>query len=230
MISDSPEKRRSNYKIVILAVLAMILFIVVRLFGMQLFSSGVYKKASEKNGIRMVTIPAPRGIIKDRSGTVLVKNRPSYSIYLVPYEVRDLDTASIRIAEALKVPPEDIKSRISEGWKGRFQPIRLMRDVDFKTVCYVEEHALEFPGILFQVEPTRLYPESNYGSHIWGYVGEATEEDLESENENRYILGDIVGKEGIEKQYEKYRPFSWLCLIHETQTPLSLCCMYQSCC
>jgi penicillin-binding protein 2 len=203
MTSDSPEKRRSNYRIIIIAALAMILFIVVRLFGMQLFSGGIYKKASEKNGIRIVPIPAPRGIIKDRSGAVLVKNRPSYSIYLVPYEVRNLDSALVRIADALKEKPEDIKNRISEGWKGRFQPIRLMRDVDFKTVCYVEEHALEFPGILFQVEPTRLYPQSNFGSHVWGYVGEATEDDIANDKENRYILGDIVGKEGIEKQYEK---------------------------
>lgn len=204
MITDSPEKRKTNYKILIMAVLALMLFIVARLFGMQLFSSGIYKKASEKNGIRMVPIPAPRGVIMDRSGTVLVKNRPSYSIYLLPYEVKDLDTASVRIAAALNELPEDIKNRINEGWKGRFQPIRLKRDVDFKTVCYVEEHALEFPGILFQVEPTRLYPESNFGSHIWGYVGEATDEELQADKENRYILGDIVGKEGIEKQYENY--------------------------
>lgn len=204
MISDSPEKRKSNYRIIVAAALAMMLFIVVRLFGMQLFSSGIYKKASEQNGIRIVPIPAPRGVIKDRSGVVLVRNRPSYAIYLVPYEVKDLDSASIKIADALKEKPEDIKGRIDEGWKGRFQPIRLKRDVDFKTVCYIEEHALDFPGILFQVEPTRLYPESNAGSHIWGYVGEATDEDLQADKIGRYIMGDIVGKEGIEKQYEKY--------------------------
>lgn len=204
MIIDSPERRKSNYRIMILAVMAMMLFIVVKLFGMQLFSAGAYKKASERNSIRTVPISAPRGLIKDRSGTILVKNRPSYSIYLVPYEVKNLDSASVNIAVALGEDPVDIKERIDRGWKGRYQPIRLKRDVDFKTVCYIEEHALEFPGILFQVEPTRLYPESDYGSHIWGYVGEITESDLAEDTEERYSLGDIVGKEGIEKQYEEY--------------------------
>jgi len=204
MIIDSPERRKSNYRIMILAVMAMMLFIVVKLFGMQLFSAGAYKKASERNSIRTVPISAPRGLIKDRSGTIVVKNRPSYSIYLVPYEVKNLDSASINIAVALGEDPGDIKERIDRGWKGRYQPIRLKRDVDFKTVCYIEEHALEFPGIMFQVEPTRLYPESDYGSHIWGYVGEITESDLAEDTEERYSLGDIVGKEGIEKQYEDY--------------------------
>jgi len=204
MIIDSPERRKSNYRIMILIVMAMMLFIVVKLFGMQLFSGGAYKKASERNSIRTVPISAPRGLIKDRSGTILVKNRPSYSIYLVPYEVKNLDSASVNIAVALGEDPGDIKERIDRGWKGRYQPIRLKRDVDFKTVCYIEEHALEFPGIMFQVEPTRLYPESDYGSHIWGYVGEITESDLAEDTEERYSLGDIVGKEGIEKQYEEY--------------------------
>lgn len=204
MIIDSPEKRKSNYRILILVIMVMMFFIVVKLFGMQMFSGRAYKKASEQNSVRIVPISAPRGLIKDRSGTVLVKNRPSYSIYLVPYEVKDLDSASVRIAGALGEDPADIKNRIDQGWKGRYQPIRLKRDIDFGTVCYVEEHALEFPGIMFQVEPTRLYPESNYGSHIWGYVGETTESDLAADAEERYSLGDIIGKEGIEKQYEEY--------------------------
>ncbi|UCC80937.1 MAG: penicillin-binding protein 2 [Candidatus Zixiibacteriota bacterium] len=204
MIADSPERRKTNYRILILAILAFMLFIVVKLFGMQLFSGGVYKKASERNSVRIVPISAPRGLIKDRDGTTLVKNRPSYSMYMVPYEVKNLDSMSIKIAEVLKENPEEIRNRISQGWKGRFQPIRLKRDVDFGTVCHFEEHALDFPGIMFQVEPTRLYPQSNLGSHIWGYVGEATAEELEEDAENRYALGDIVGKEGLEKQYEEY--------------------------
>jgi penicillin-binding protein 2 len=204
MIIDSPERRKSNYRILLLAMLAMMMFVVVKLFGMQLFSGGVYKKASEQNSVRIVPISAPRGLIKDRSGTIQVKNRPSYSIYLVPYEVKNLDSASVNIADALGEDPVDIKERINRGWKGRYQPIRLKRDVDFTTVCYVEEHALEFPGIMFQVEPTRLYPESNYGSHIWGYVGETTESDLAEDTEEKYSLGDIIGKEGIEKQYEEH--------------------------
>ncbi len=204
MIVGTPERRKSNFRIVLVGIFAMLLFIAAKLFGMQLFSGGVYKRASEQNGVRIVPISASRGLIKDRNNTVLVKNRPSYSIYIVPYEVGSIDSASVKIAEALGEKPEDIKNRISQGWKGRFQPIRLKRDLDFNTVCYVEEHALDFPGIMFQVEPTRQYPENNYGSHIWGYVGEITESELAKDQENRYARGDVVGTEGLEKQYERY--------------------------
>jgi penicillin-binding protein 2 len=184
--------------------MAFMLFIVVKLFGMQLFSAGQYRKVSERNSVRVVPILAPRGLIKDKNGAILVKNRPSYSMFMVPYEVSDLDSASVKIADALAEKPEDIKDRINQGWKGRYQPIRLKRDIDFATICYIEEHSLDFPGIMFQVEPARHYPETNFGSHIWGYVGETTQADLKEDDEKRYILGDIVGKEGLEKQYEEY--------------------------
>ena len=204
MTADSRERRRLNYYILLAGIIASMLFIVVKLFGMQLFSGGFYKKVSEQNGVRVVPIQAPRGIITDIHGTVLVKNRPSYSIYLVPYEVNSLDSASIHLGRVLNREPEEIKEQIRLGWQGRFQPIRLKRDLEFETVCYIEEHALEFPGIIFQVEPTRLYPENNLGSHIWGYIGEATEADLGIDNSGNYSLGDVIGKEGLEKQYEHY--------------------------
>ncbi len=133
-----------------------------------------------------------------------MKNRPSYSIYLVPYEVKNLDSTSEKLAVVLGREPEQIRKQIRLGWQGRFQPIRLKRDLDFNTVCFLEEHSLDFPGVTFQVEPTRQYPENNAGSHIWGYVGEVTESDLADAAYKEYSLGDVVGKDGLEKQYEHY--------------------------
>lgn len=204
MTSESYDGRRVNYRLLLLVIFATVIFIFAKLSGMQIFSGGSYRKASEQNGIRAVPISAPRGIIVDRNDQVLVKNRPSYSMFLVPYEVKNLDSASVRLARVLGRQPEEIKEQIKLGWQGHFRPIRLKRDVEFTTVCYIEEHAIEFPGVTFQVEPTRLYPENNYGSHIWGYVGEVTENDLSSDRYKNYVLGDVVGKEGLEKQYEQY--------------------------
>jgi penicillin-binding protein 2 len=70
-------------------------------------------------------------------------------------------------------------------------------------VAYIEEHSLDFPGITFQVESTRQYPLDNKGSHIWGYVGEITESELSNTKYEGYSIGDVIGKEGIEKQYEE---------------------------
>jgi len=201
---DSQDGRRFNYRLLSLIAFAFIVFIFVKLSGMQIFSGRAYRKASEQNGVRVVPISAPRGIIADRHGTLLVKNRPSYSIYLVPYEVKDIDSAAVRLADVLGGQPDEIKKQIRLGWQGYFRPIRLKRDVEFNTICFIEEHVLDFPGIILQVEPTRLYPEGNLGSHIWGYVGEVTEAELASPSYSDYTLGDIVGKDGLEKQYEQY--------------------------
>ena len=164
MTIDGFERRTANYRILLFLILAFMAFIVVKLFGMQLFSGGEYRKVSQQNSVRVVPISAPRGLIKDRNGQILVKNRPSYSMYMIPYEVGNIDSAAAKIARVLGVETDEIKERINLGWKGRYQPIRLKRDIEFATICYIEEHSLDFPGIMFQVEPARHYPDSNYGS------------------------------------------------------------------
>jgi penicillin-binding protein 2 len=185
------------------AIFLSLAVIVAKLFAMQVISADFYKRASETNGIRMVPILAPRGLITDRKGEILVKSRASYSMFLLPYEVENLDAMVVRLSSVMRQPAEEIKEKIKLGWQGKFQPIRLKRDVDFATVAYIEEHTLEFPGITFQVESTRQYPDDNKGSHIWGYVGEITEQELTRPKYAGYVIGDIIGKEGIEKQYEE---------------------------
>ncbi len=204
MIEPGYQRRRFNYHFLLALVAACVLFIVAKLFSMQVFSSGFYRKASEQNGVRMVPIPAPRGMIFDKKGTLLVKSRPSYSMYILPYEVDNLDSTCSRLAEVMKQDTEEIKNRIKIGWQGHYRPIRLKRDVDFPTVSFIEEHALDFPGIAFEVEPTRQYPENNYGAHLWGYVGEITDDELVRDSLSGYFMGDIIGKDGIEKQYEEF--------------------------
>ena len=178
MTAPSVDRRKFNYRIYMAAIFGALVVIVAKLFAMQVVSTDFYKKASETNGIRMVPLLAPRGLISDRNGAILVKSRASYSMYLLPYEVENIDTVVTRLSPVMEQPPEEIREKIRLGWQGRFRPIRLKRDVDFKTVAYIEEHSLDFPGITFQVESTRQYPLDNMGSHIWGYVGEITENEL----------------------------------------------------
>ena len=198
------ERRRVNCYILLAVVFVALFFIVIKLFAMQVFAGGFYREVSAQNGVRMVPIMAPRGLITDSHGSVIVKNRPSYSIYIVPYEISDLDSACVRLGAVLGQPADVIASKIKQGWQGRFRPIRLQRDVNFETVCYIEEHCLDFPGVTFQVEPTREYPSNNFGSHMCGYVAEVTEQDLSREDMTQYNLGDVIGKDGLEKQYESY--------------------------
>jgi penicillin-binding protein 2 len=197
------ERRKINYRILMAIIFVSLLLIFARLFYMQILSADFYRKASEENGIRMVPILAPRGLIVDRHSETLVKSRASYSMFIVPYEVKNLDYVITLLAGVLQIDPEDLRTKIKLGWQGKFQPIRLSRDVDFKTVAYIEEHAFDFPGITFQVESIRQYPSDNMGSHIWGYVGEITESEMAKPKYSAYNIGDVIGKEGLEKQYEE---------------------------
>lgn len=194
--------RKLNSRIILAIWSLCCLLIAFKLFMLQVFSAPYYRKASIDNSVRIVPVRAPRGIIVDRYGEIIVQNRPSYSVYLVPHDVPDIDEAAAKLTGMLGMDIDYLKGIISSGWRGRFQPIRLKRDVDFKTVSVLEEHSLDVPGIVFRAEPTRLYPDSGFGSHIYGYVGEVSEKELQESTD--YARGDLVGKKGLEKYYDAY--------------------------
>ena len=194
--------RSFNLKLILMFALLCFFIIIIKLFMLQVFASAYYQKASIDNSVRIVPIRAPRGIIVDRNNETIVQNRPSYAVYLVPYEVPDINEAAAMLAAMLQMDESYLKEIISAGWKGKFQPIRLKRDIDFKTISVLEEHSLDIPGIVFQIEPTRLYPENGDGCHIYGYVGEASEAEIQA-NQN-YSRGEIIGKKGLEKYYNEY--------------------------
>jgi penicillin-binding protein 2 len=197
----SPGRRFSLQLMLVLALILMV-SIIARLFIIQVFATAYYRKASIENSVRIVPIKAPRGIIVDRHRTPIVQNRPSYTVYLVPHNVPDIKTADSILAVMLNMDKDYLKGIISAGWKGKFQPIRLKRDIDFKTISVLEEHSLNVPGVVFQVEPTRLYPAGGYGSHIFGYVGEVSEAELEANK--KYTKGEIIGQKGLERYYNDY--------------------------
>ena len=201
-MSGQAPRRKFSLRLVFLLVAICCLVLIIKLFTIQVFATAYYRKASIDNSVRIVPIKAPRGEIIDRYGESIVQNRPSYSVYLVPYEVPDIDQTSARLAQMLDMDEEYLKQIISTGWKGQFQPIRLKRDVDFQTLSVLEEHSLDVPGIVFQIEPTRLYPDSGLGSHLYGYVGEVSEAEIAANGD--YTKGEIIGKKGLERYYNDY--------------------------
>jgi penicillin-binding protein 2 len=200
MLPETPRRKISLW-FILAAVVLCSLVLIVKLFTIQVFATAYYRKASVDNSVRIVPVRAPRGEIIDRFGEVIVQNRPSYSVYLVPYEVPDINQASAKLASMLEVDEQELREIIAAGWKGKFQPIRLKRDVDFKTISVLEEHSLDIPGVVFQIEPTRMYPDSGYGSHLYGYVGEVSESELTSGKD--YTRGEMIGKKGLERYYNE---------------------------
>jgi penicillin-binding protein 2 len=199
---DQRLDRKFNSRMLMSIYLFISVAIIIKLLTMQVFSASYYRQASLENSVRIVPIKAPRGTILDRFGNIIVKNRPSYSMYLVPYQVPDIKNAAARLANFLGMDRAFIQNSIASGWKNKFLPIRLRRDIDFTTLSILEEHSLDFPGIVFQIEPTRMYPDSGVGSHFLGYIGEVSDKEIELNPD--YQSGDLIGKKGIERYYDSY--------------------------
>jgi penicillin-binding protein 2 len=174
-----------------------------RLIQIQFLNQEEYGKESLRNSVKKITVTPARGLMYDRTGKLLVDNKPSYSLTITPAQ---FDTNTIlEISQLVDMPIEEIKSKLAEA-KGtnRFNPVKIKRDVDFKVISYIEENRDKFRGIDFQVESLRIYPNKFKASHIFGYTGEITEKLLENQVGSYYKQGDIIGATALEKSYENY--------------------------
>jgi penicillin-binding protein 2 len=195
-----PREKRSAILIFISGILLLLLLI--RVFSLQVIRGWYYRQVSEENRIRLVPLPAPRGLIMDRNGKVIVSNRASYTASIIPYEVRNLKEVVGKLSPVLQINADSLMQKIKVDWSRRFEPITLKRDVDFTTISILEEQNQDFPGVIYQVEQTRKYPEIKSISHLIGYVSEISSQELANLPKQRYRVGAYIGKKGIEKQYD----------------------------
>jgi penicillin-binding protein 2 len=190
------------------AVVAIFGFLLLRLFTMQVLQGTRYRELSEENRIRVEVLTAPRGEIRDRKGRLLADNVPSFTVTLDPFEdvFKDrpatLDSIIVRLGAILEEDPSVLREKVKRERRRSFVPIRLKRNVDMKSVAYVSEHAAALPGVDVEAEPLRRYPWGPMGSHLLGYVGEVSDKELDDPRYSEYLRGDLVGRMGIERQYE----------------------------
>jgi len=161
-----------------------------------------YLEESERNRIRDLPIIAPRGRILDRKGRVLVDNFPAFSVLLSRDGTRKLTLATISgIAQGLNLDPASLESEIAKVARlPRFQPIVIKQSADMQDVAFVESHRTEYPELdLIQIQQ-RFYPKHEVAASVLGYVGDVSAETI-AKTGTRYLPGDVVGKSGIERQY-----------------------------
>ena len=176
--------------------------LIARFFYLQIYRQAQYFQESEKNRIRQVVLQPTRGLIYDRNGDVLVDNRPSYSVFAIPFEVKNSDSTLQFVGKILDLELSEIKKKIRTQRSGYFTPVKLKRQIDFEELSKLEENKLDLPGILYQTEPRRSYPTGVRAPHVFGYLGEVTQQELKQFEHLGYRLGDIVGKKGLEKVYD----------------------------
>lgn len=194
----SIERRR----VVKLVLAAGFLLLLGRLFQLQYVYGDVYGREAEANSIRNVPKVPIRGYLFDRTGTLLVDNRPSYTVMLTPI---DFQTENLPLLSAiLSMSESDIAAKIRQARRyNPFIPSRVKRDISFAELSMLEEHRDKLYGVEIQMEAKRFYPAGVRGSHMFGYAKEISDAQLER-NREFYQPGDLIGSAGLESKYETF--------------------------
>lgn len=181
-----------------------ILFTVLGLafFRTQIVQHERYRLRAEGNRLRPVPLTPPRGAILDRHGNIIAENVPGYSVKLLASSEDSLRAVLARMQAYVPLDSSAIEDVVGRFQASRYQPAVVLGDADFATVARLEEHRIRLPGLVIQAEPKRLYPAGKAVAHLVGYVGEVTESDLQSGRYPGARLGTLVGKAGLELEYD----------------------------
>jgi penicillin-binding protein 2 len=199
---------KSLSRVGMLQALFVIVFIVfsARLFSMQVLSGDLYRTRAVDIARRTVTIPSQRGEIYDRQfSRPLVHNTDSFAVFVTPAEVERSIIPEVlkKVSGILNIPLVQIERKLPPQSYSLFQPVEIASNVPFASIAALAEQLQILPGVSWQSKPVRTYPETGSISHIIGYVGDITRDELTVMYNEGYIQGDIVGKTGIERQYDK---------------------------
>src|SRR5262252_7449568 len=185
-------------------ILVIFLILAYGLWRLQVMQSDFYAGLAEKNRIRNIPILAPRGKILDREGRIIVDNYPSFSALLLRDSSRDLNADADLIAQGLHMDAKELRDRIRHfASMPQYQPIFIKDDITLDELAFIESHRNELPELDTIMAHRRLYPRNGFMAHLIGYVGEVSEEMLNQPRFELYNPGDVVGKSGVELEYNQ---------------------------
>jgi penicillin-binding protein 2 len=208
ILQDDQNIRRFKSVLLVATISLFIFVLIARLVYVQVVLADENIRLSKENAMRLRIIIPPRGRIFDRHGRVLARNRPSYSICVLPYKLRNRKTvisSLCSIADSTGTAVFDsteLEKLFRKASYRRFDATRLMEDVSMELVSIIEEHSMELPGIIVETESRREYPLGKAAFHVLGYMSEIPERQFDSLKEKGYFYGDLIGKSGIERRCE----------------------------
>ncbi len=205
--SPEEEEARPNLRLRIVGVVVLLLFgvLVLRLWTLQVVEGKTYAAAVTRNQVRVVSVPAPRGDIVDRNGTVLVSNTPQEEILLSRAEASQNPSVVGLVAALVGQTPKQVQASINNDQYSPYEPVPVAVGVTPDTVQFLQTHQSEYPGVSVQTVAQRTYPQSGTtGTHILGYVGDISSSYLAAHPNQGYTQGSQIGVSGIEAQYEPY--------------------------
>ena len=179
---------------------------ILKLFSMQIIEGNRYKKQSHTISQRLRVIPAQRGEIFDRNATLpMVINNDSFAVDITPGEIPEdkKDGVYARLASYFGIPKSQIDAKTAGHKKNSYTAIEVASNVPFQVISNIAENSFDLPGVSRRSKPIRNYVETGSLAHIVGYVGDITKEELKVLYNKGYTNTSIIGKTGIEKQYDE---------------------------
>ena len=199
-MTTSPINKRFDTMALIIALIITVL--VSRLAYLQIVHGRDNAVMADNNRIRLLPITAPRGAFYDRNGTLLVTSRPGFTISLVPIDGPIRDDVLERLAVILNMKLDVMKSKIAQQ-DNPLEPIRIKNDVGPEIITRIQERRDELPGVIIEVQAVRNYLDNELAAHLFGYVGEISDTELAKKKSQGYKVGDLLGKAGLERVYDK---------------------------
>ncbi|MCR5172271.1 MAG: penicillin-binding protein 2 [Treponema sp.] len=209
LYEKGPSALTKNLKVLILYFIITATFIGygLKLFSLQIVEGKEYRNQSHTISSRVNTIPANRGEIFDRNASLpLVINTDSFAVDLTPAEIPEgyYDTVASKLAGYLGISKKDVDKKCPPAYRKSYTAMEIRVNVPFQVISNIAENITDLPGVSWRSKPIRNYVETGSISHVIGYVGDITKEEINVMYNQGYKANSIVGKTGIEKQYDKY--------------------------
>lgn len=209
---SNPEEAKEflpRYRLFYGTIAFAFLTFVFRLWFLQIIEGSELREFSEKNRLKQNKILAPRGLILDREGRILVENHPGFEAILSPQYIENVQELAVTIGPILSMEPEKIVQRVlrSQKQNGKFQSVKVKDNLNRDEVFRLKRILLETPGLDIRESVVRYYPLGQNSAQLYGYVGEISKKQIPIYNQMykglSFEQGDIVGKNGLEEVLEK---------------------------
>jgi penicillin-binding protein 2 len=200
------DRRRLQGRVAMLraAVVTVFALLLGGFWYFQIFQHAKFREMAENNHQRTLPLRAPRGVIFDRHGEVLVENRASFNISIMREHSRDLDRTVRLLAEVVGKDPQELRDNLErQRREPTYRPVVMVQDATLAQVAAVTARRLDFelPDVVVQQVPTRRYPAQALGAHLLGYVGEASEQQVS--DADGITSGTVIGQSGLERTYNR---------------------------
>lgn len=211
-LSNSEEEVKEfgpRFRLLYFALALACAVVMIRLWHLQIYQGEELRQYSEKNRVKETKIPAPRGLMLDREGQVLVDNLPGFEATITPQYATKLEETAAAVGEVLNIPAGKVIADIKKGRRrdGPFRPVKVKDNLSLEEVYRLKLMRWDHPGLNINEIVVRHYPLGPNGAQLFGYVGEIAREQLDRFNQkylNRFIFeqGDIIGLSGMELTWE----------------------------